>query len=236
MNVQLFPDISTPADIKLAEHAEVIRTLGKRAIRDIIEIGRRLTDAKAIAGHGNWLPWLEKEFGWGERTARNFMQVHELASKSAKFADLTVDASSLYLLAAPSTPDEVRDHVEQLVGGKHVDATQLRLTVAARQIQASALVGAGVSLRKAAKQLGVDKRTIGRDMGRNAPKSGAKSPPQSHLSRIRKKSANNSAGRRRPTLLPGILARLSTVRLAWTFFRVEMSKEAGARCVRASRG
>jgi len=34
-----------------------------RPIRDIIEIGRRLTDAKAIAGHGNWLPWLEKEFG-----------------------------------------------------------------------------------------------------------------------------------------------------------------------------
>jgi Protein of unknown function (DUF3102) len=34
-----------------------------RPIRDIIEIGRRLTDAKAIAGHGNWLPWSEKEFG-----------------------------------------------------------------------------------------------------------------------------------------------------------------------------
>ena len=34
----------------MAEHAEVIRTLGKRAIRDIIEIGRRLSDAKAIAG------------------------------------------------------------------------------------------------------------------------------------------------------------------------------------------
>ena len=31
-----------PSEIKLAEHAEVIRTLGKRAVGDIIEIGRRL--------------------------------------------------------------------------------------------------------------------------------------------------------------------------------------------------
>jgi hypothetical protein len=36
-----------------------------------------------------------------------FSQLHELASKSAKFADLTVDASSLYLLAAPSTRFEM---------------------------------------------------------------------------------------------------------------------------------
>jgi hypothetical protein len=39
-----FPEIATASDIKLAEHAEVIRPLGKRAIRDIIEIGRRLTE------------------------------------------------------------------------------------------------------------------------------------------------------------------------------------------------
>jgi hypothetical protein len=39
------------------------------------------------------------------------MQVHELAAKSANFADLTIDASSLYLLAAPSTPDEAREAV-----------------------------------------------------------------------------------------------------------------------------
>jgi hypothetical protein len=115
MNVpSLFPEIATPADIKLAEHAEVIRTLGKRAIRDIIEIGRRLTDAKAIAGHGNWLPWLEREFGWSERTGRRFMEVHAITLKSANLADLTVDASSLYLLAAPSTSDEVREAVVEV--------------------------------------------------------------------------------------------------------------------------
>jgi Protein of unknown function (DUF3102) len=61
----------------LAEHAKAIRALGKRAIADIIEIGRHLTEAKALAGHGNWLPWLKVEFGWTDQSARNFMQVHE---------------------------------------------------------------------------------------------------------------------------------------------------------------
>ena len=45
--------------IALAEHAAVIRALGKRVVGDIIEIGRRLTEAKRLAGHGGWLPWLD---------------------------------------------------------------------------------------------------------------------------------------------------------------------------------
>jgi hypothetical protein len=38
-------------------------------IGDIIEIGRLLTEVKKIAGHGNWLPWLDREFGWSDSTA-----------------------------------------------------------------------------------------------------------------------------------------------------------------------
>ena len=34
----------------LAEHAAEIRRLGKRAVADVIEIGRRLTDANASPG------------------------------------------------------------------------------------------------------------------------------------------------------------------------------------------
>jgi hypothetical protein len=99
-------NVDTP--IALAEHAAVIRALGKRVVGDIIEIGRRLTDAKKIAGHGNWLPWLEREFGWTDKTAERFMQVH---SKSDKLSNLDVPVSGLYLLAAPSTPEEARAEV-----------------------------------------------------------------------------------------------------------------------------
>src|SRR5262249_51951563 len=53
----------------LIEHADAIRQLGKRVVSDVVEIGRRLTEAKEIAGHGNWLSWLEREFGWSPSTA-----------------------------------------------------------------------------------------------------------------------------------------------------------------------
>jgi Protein of unknown function (DUF3102) len=93
----------------LAEKAGAIRALAKNVVRDVVEIGRHLTEAKGACAHGEWLPWLEREFAWGERTAQRFMQVHDLA-KSAKLSDLgSLDISGLYLLAAPSTPAEVRD-------------------------------------------------------------------------------------------------------------------------------
>src|ERR1700730_71195 len=90
--------------------ADTINTLRKRAASDIIEIGQRLIEAKAIAGHGNWLPWLEKEFGWTDQTARNYMQVYECA-KSQNFLNLDLPVSALYLLAAPSTPPEAVETV-----------------------------------------------------------------------------------------------------------------------------
>ena len=99
------------ADV-LAEHAELIRRLGKRMIADVIEIGRRLSECKRLLGHGNWLPWINREFRWTERTARNFVSAYEFASsKSANVADLTITVSSFYLLAAASTPEEARAEV-----------------------------------------------------------------------------------------------------------------------------
>lgn len=95
----------------LAQHAEVIRALGKRMVRDVIEIGRRLTDAKELAGHGNWLPWLDREFGWADETAFRFIRVAELSKQIPQVVDFDLPVSALYLLAAPSTSDEAREEV-----------------------------------------------------------------------------------------------------------------------------
>ena len=68
----------------LAENAAEIRNLGKRVIADVIEIGRRLKDAKAQIAHGEWSLWLRKEFGWTDNTALNFMRCHELAKSGLR--------------------------------------------------------------------------------------------------------------------------------------------------------
>ena len=95
---------------KLMELADEIRALSKQTRESVIAIGNKLFEAKEIVGRGNFLPWIEEQFGWSERTAQNYMAV---AEQSAKFADLDVPVSALYLLAAPSTPDEVIDAVAE---------------------------------------------------------------------------------------------------------------------------
>jgi hypothetical protein len=83
------------ADTQLAEHANEIRRLGRRSIEDIVAIGQHLIAAKALAGHGHWLPWLKQELGWAsESSALRFMHIAELA-KSFRLTDLDIDYSSL---------------------------------------------------------------------------------------------------------------------------------------------
>lgn len=113
---------STPTPA-LLDRAERIRNLVNVVRGSIIEIGRELIAAKAEVAHGNWLDWLDAEFGWSERTARNFMRIAE-AFKSARLADfdsLTIDATALYALAAPDVPQPVRDEaVARAEAGEHI--------------------------------------------------------------------------------------------------------------------
>lgn len=117
----------------LAEHAEAIRVLGRRVVGDIIEIGNRLIAVKDRLDHGLWLPWIEKEFGWGETTARKFMAVADSFGKSSLSVDLPIDASALYLLAGPTVPTAVR---EQAIA-KAEDGTRITKEEADRLIRES---------------------------------------------------------------------------------------------------
>lgn len=43
----------------------------------VIEIGKRLKEAKAVLPHGQWGTWLSDEVGFSQRTAQNYMQLYE---------------------------------------------------------------------------------------------------------------------------------------------------------------
>jgi hypothetical protein len=60
------------------------------------------------------LEWIDREFGWKERSARNFMNVYRNVSphlKTATVADLQIEFRAHYLIAAPSTPEPARDEI-----------------------------------------------------------------------------------------------------------------------------
>ena len=122
-------------DPALREHADAIRGLRKKTVESVIEIGRRLAAAKKIAGHGKWMPWLEREFGWSDRTARSYIHIHELAQsgKLENFSNLSIPVSSLYLLAAPKTPDAVRSEIlVRAATGEAVTADVIKEAITAK--------------------------------------------------------------------------------------------------------
>lgn len=89
-----------------------------------------------ICGHGNWLPWLDKEFGWSQDTAERLMRLAD--PKYRTLAETSgIPLSGLYLLTAKSTPDEAREAViEAATSGEKVTYTQIKTAVRDARIEA----------------------------------------------------------------------------------------------------
>ncbi|HEY9847063.1 MAG TPA: hypothetical protein V6D03_12825 [Candidatus Caenarcaniphilales bacterium] len=87
----------------------------KRTIHDIFQVGKRLNQVKALLPPGEFLRWFlvefEAEFGFTIRLAEHWMNVAKRFDEDQveKFAELRFPLSSLYLIAAPSTPPAVAD-------------------------------------------------------------------------------------------------------------------------------
>lgn len=101
----------------------------------IIEVGRRLGEIKGRVPHGQWGAWLDTEFHLSERMAQHWMNVADkFGDKSEKFSELPV--STLYLLAAPSTPEEAVTEIEEkLDAGERVTVKQVKEVIELKKPQ-----------------------------------------------------------------------------------------------------
>lgn len=114
--------------------AEIL-TLKQSAGDAIIGIGQRLIEAKGMLPHGSWLPWLEEQVEFSERTARNFMRLAREWTNRQALADLGA-AKALTLLALP--PEEREQFISEhhMVNGEDktvIDMTSRELEQAIRE-------------------------------------------------------------------------------------------------------
>ena len=79
--------------------------LKSKAGEAIIEIGKRLIEAKAQLEHGEWLPWLEDKVGFSDRSAQGFMRIAKEFPNPQPVADLGV-SKALQILALPPSDRE----------------------------------------------------------------------------------------------------------------------------------
>ncbi|MGK7895536.1 MAG: DUF3102 domain-containing protein [Xenococcus sp. (in: cyanobacteria)] len=100
--------LSSQKQIIIKQCTGEIKKRLRRTAQDIWEIGKKITEVRSQLEHGQFEVWLRSEFGWSRRTAYNFINVYETFSDSKNFAQLDIATSALYKLAAPSTPQSIR--------------------------------------------------------------------------------------------------------------------------------
>ena len=91
-------------DTALNRLAAKLRTAVRRETTNIIEIGNLLIESRKLFAdeHGEWLPWLEKNFERSERSAQRYIAAAEyVAGKSDTVSDFSnLSPSVLHWLAA----------------------------------------------------------------------------------------------------------------------------------------
>ena len=111
-----------------------------------IEIGRRLVEAKELLGHGQWLPWLERETEFSDRSAARYMKLFEEygASQQGLFGPETNSPTLSNLpiskaLALLSVPESDRAEFADEVDAEHISVRELEQKISEREKQLEAL-------------------------------------------------------------------------------------------------
>ena len=99
----------------LQQEATEIKTILKRTVENTLEMGRKLIKVKEILPYGQFKLWINKEIGLHHSTAIHFMRVWNTFGDCQKtISESGLSVTVLYMLAAPSTPDDFRDQIIEL--------------------------------------------------------------------------------------------------------------------------
>ena len=116
------PAVGTERGIEtITEEIIFYKTVGGQAV---IEIGRRLMEAKAQLGHGEWLPWLREKVEFSETSAQNFMRIAREYGNTHLVGDLGA-SKALVLLALPASERENFAAEKHLVNGEEKSVSEM---------------------------------------------------------------------------------------------------------------
>lgn len=90
----------------------------------ILEIGRRLIEAKAQLSHGEWLPFLEEKVDFSEASAQRFMRLAREYENPSPVTDLGA-SKALVLLALPASERDDFVAEKHLVNGEEKTVAEM---------------------------------------------------------------------------------------------------------------
>lgn len=99
--------------------------LKNQTAQNIIEIGKRLNEAKELLPHGEWGKWLEEKVEFSQRNANNFMRVAKEFSNSQTYSNLT--QSKIFALL--DVPQEEREEFIETNSVEDMTTRELRQVI-----------------------------------------------------------------------------------------------------------
>ncbi len=122
-----------------AEIQELKRQAQAMVLYYVVEIGRRLTEAKLVLPHGEWSAWLKNEVDFSQSTANNYMRLFEeygdkqitmfgALSNSQTIGNLSY-TKALKLLAIPA---EEREKFAEEVSANEISVRELEKAIKER--------------------------------------------------------------------------------------------------------
>lgn len=105
------PNSPLTSPLTLAQLENEIKFHLGQASQSIIEVGKRLLQAKSLVKHGEWQTWLENNFKLSYRTAKNFMDCAERFENMQSAVNLN-QSQMAEMLILPSAED-TKKFIEQ---------------------------------------------------------------------------------------------------------------------------
>lgn len=135
-----------------------IRILTAQTAANMCQLGKLLTEAKAMVGHGGWKEYLEKEVSYSQSTANNFMRLYEAYGEFGPNPQTFGNLGASKALELLALPEGKREEFAEAHDVESVSVRELKAQIAAEKERAEKAETDTAALRE---QLAVAQGEIG---------------------------------------------------------------------------
>lgn len=135
-----------------------IRILTAQTAANMCQLGKLLTEAKAMVGHGGWKEYLEKEVSYSQSTANNFMRLYEAYGEFGPNPQTFGNLGASKALELLALPEGKREEFAESHNVESMSVRELRAQIAAANERAEQAETTTSALRE---QLAIAQEEIG---------------------------------------------------------------------------
>lgn len=131
-----------------AEIVAISNQAAQMAYMSMVEIGKRLVEAKSMVDHGEWGDWLKNEVKFSQRTAQNFMQIYQRSTEGNAQTFAHLGYSQIVALLA--LPEGEAEEFAQTHDVQDMSVRELKEAIAEEKRQREQAEGRAEALQQAA--------------------------------------------------------------------------------------